>query len=192
MYFKNFPTTIWNRKEMVDISRRADVLKMVSGDPLAFVPYIIQEGDTIETIAYNYYGEAELSWLVAIANDIIDPYADFFKGQEELDRYIANKYDEEATASLNPSFALSDTQIIDWTKNATITDNILYYYSKYNENIQVNKKTQLTPQLAADEFVPLRYYEYENNINEEKRTINLISDVYVDQIIDEMKTVLND
>lgn len=177
---------------MVDISRRADILNMVSGDPLAFVPYIIQEGDTLENIAYNYYGEAELSWLVAVANDIIDPYADFWKPQQEFERFVAQKYAEEAKKHLNVTYNLEDHQIINWTKDTTTNENIVHYFSKLNDNIQVNRKTQETPGFAAGEFVPLRYYDYENKINEEKRTINLISDVYVNQIIDEMKTVLND
>ena len=177
---------------MVDISRRADILNMVSGDPLAFVPYIIQEGDTMENIAYNYYGEAELSWLIAIANDIIDPYADFWKPQQEFERFVAQKQAEEAKKDLNVTHNLEDQQIINWTKATTTNENIVYYFSKYNDNIQVNRKTQETPGFAAGEFAPLRYYDYELKVNEEKRTINLISDVYVNQIIDEMKTVLND
>ena len=190
MYFKSFPTTIWNKKEMVDISRRAAILKKVKGDPYAFVPYTIQDGDTMEMIAYHYYGDAGLSWLVAIANDVIDPYCDFWKESNELEKFIANKYAEEAKKDLNLSYAPEDSQVITWTKNATITTNVKYYYSNENPNIQITPATQET--YPSNEFIALRYYDYEVAKNEKKRNINLISDIYVNQIIDEMKTVLND
>ena len=191
MYFKSFPTTIWDNKEMVDISRRAAVMKKLKGDPYAFIPYTIQQGDTIEMIAYYYYGDAKLSWLIMLANDIIDPYCDFWKEDSVLESFIVNKYRTHAENALGKT-NLSYREVLEWTQNETILENIIYYYSKFDSNIQVGRKTQESTKFAASEFLPLRYYDYEYQQNESKRTINLISDVYVRQIIDEMKTILND
>jgi hypothetical protein len=191
MYFESFPTTIWNNKTVVDISRRAAVLQKVKGDPYAFVPYTVVEGDTIEMIAYHYYGDAKLSWLVMLANDIIDPYCDFFKESGPLDTFIINKYRDQAQTALNnPN--LTSQQVLQWTQAGDTNENIIFYFSKYNEDIQVGRKTQESPKFAAGEFLPMRYYDYEIQENEKKRTIKLISDIYVRQIIDEMKTILND
>jgi len=241
MYFKSFPTTLWDKKEMVDISRRATILNKVKGDPYGFVPYTVQDGDTIEMIAYHYYGDAELSWLILLANNIIDPYEDFFKEKGQLDQYIINKYRNEwyqsvivnnvlqladpATNSIStdPEVTLeryldytvnsnytewdADEIVLRWTQNQAVppsnTGNnflteaaaqafktIKYYYSTNNPNIQISPATQI--KYPSGEFVPKYIYDYEVDENEKKRNINLISDIYVNQIIDEMKTVLND
>ena len=234
MYFKSFPTTTWDKKEVVDISRRATILNKVKGDPYGFVPYTVQDGDTIEMIAYHYYGDAELSWLILLANDIIDPYEDFFKEKAQLDQYIINKYRDEWQQTVlaagrisvglstsydtttiegynehlnNKNFRLwsEDEIILRWTQNQVVASNptsfleevgsqffetIKYYYSKNNPNIQITPATQA--KYPSGEFVPKYIYDYEVEENEKKRNINLISDIYVNQIIDEMKTVLND
>lgn len=242
MYFKSFPTTTWDKKEVVDISRRATILNKVKGDPYGFVPYTVQDGDTIEMIAYHYYGDAELSWLILLANDIIDPYEDFFKEKAQLDQYIINKYrddwyqtaivdnvlqladqdtnllstDPEVTLKVYLNFTANnnynrwdaDEIVLRWTQNqaspallnggnqylnesgAQAFKTIKYYYSKNNPNIQITPATQA--KYPSGEFVPKYIYDYEVEENEKKRNINLISDIYVNQIIDEMKTVLND
>ena len=241
MYFKSFPTTLWDKKEMVDISRRATILNKVKGDPYGFVPYTVQDGDTIEMIAYHYYGDAELSWLILLANNIIDPYEDFFKEKGQLDQYVINKYRDEwyqtvivnnilsledpATnaVSTDPEVTLivyldyinnegytvwnADEIVLRWTQNQAALPSsagnnylsedgsqafktIKYYYSTNNPNIQISPATQI--KYPSGEFVPKYIYDYEVDENEKKRNINLISDIYVNQIIDEMKTVLND
>tara|TARA_A200000159_G_scaffold116663_2_gene110176 strand:+ start:903 stop:1481 length:579 start_codon:yes stop_codon:yes gene_type:complete len=192
MYFKSFPTTNWNGQEMVDLSRRADILTKIQGDPTVFLPYTLKENDTMESVAYYYYGDAGLSWLVGMANDIIDPYTDFWKPFPVLERFIAEKYAEECKASLNLSYTPEDIQVIEWTKNATILDNIVYYVSLLNDDLKISRKTQEGGKYASSEFVAQRYYDYEIDENEKKRNIQVISNEYVAQIIDEMKTILND
>jgi hypothetical protein len=192
MYFKSFPTVNWNGQEMVDLSRRADIMSKLQGDSLVFLPYTLEEGDTMESVAYNYYGDAGLSWLVGMANDIVDPYTDFWKPDDVLERYIAEKYTLEAKTDLNLDYTPEDIQVIEWTKNETITDNIVYYASKYSPDLRITRATQEGGKYASAEFIAMRYYDYEVQENEKKRNINVVGTQYVNQIIDEMKTILND
>jgi len=192
MYFKSFPTVNWNGQEMVDLSRRADIMSKLQGNPLVFLPYTLEEGDTMESVAYNYYGDAGLSWLVGMANDIVDPYTDFWKPNDVLERYIAEKYAEECKTSLNLSYTPEDIQVIEWTKNETITSNIVYYASKYSSDLRITRATQEGGKYASAEFIAMRYYDYEVQENEKKRNINVIGTQYVNQIQDEMKSILND
>lgn len=186
-YFKNFPTIDWNGMVMVDLSRRAAVLQKLSGNPYLFLPYDIQEKDTIESIAYHYYGDPKLSWMIILANNIIDPYTDFFKSEEKLKNFIIDKYKAQAEAS--ESRTLKRYEVLEWTKNTTITDNIIYYYNRYNKDIQLNPAS--FERFGDGDFLPLRYFEYEERENENKRTIKLISDTYVTQVQREMKALLN-
>jgi len=177
---------------MVDLSRRADIIAKLQGDPLVFLPYTLEEGDTMESVAYNYYGDAKLSWLIGLANDVIDPYTDFWKSDATLDRYIAEKYAEECKTALNLSYTPEDNQVLEWTKNETTNENIVYYVSKYSDELKISRATQEGGKNASAEFLAMRYYDYEVKENEKKRNINVIGLQYVNQIIDEMKTILND
>lgn len=187
-YFKNFPTTLWNKQIVVDISRRAAILDKFASNPYAFQTYTIQEEDTLEQIAYHYYGNASYSWLIVLANNIVDPYTDFWKNQRTLQKFIAQKYFDEASEYYGIEEP-SEQQVLEFTQNRTISDNIVYWYSQYNEDIQINNLTQET--IPSGEFLPMRYYEYEEKKNEELRTIYLINDSYVSQLVDEMRTLLH-
>ena len=187
-YFSSFPTITWNNFEMVDISRRAVVLKKLRGNPYLFAPYVCGEDDTIENIAQYYYGDPKLSWMVALANNIVDPYSDFFKNQTKLKLFIAQKYRAEAITHYQNS-NITDDNVIAWTQNTTITDNIIHYYSQYNKEVQITKET--FAKYPNGEFLPMRAYDYEQEENESKRTIQLIDVQFVGQIENEMKALLN-
>lgn len=190
-YFSNFPKLIFQNQLMVDITRRAKVLEKLDGNPYLFLPYTIEDGDTIESIANYYYGDPQYSWLIIIANNIIDPYSDFFKSYKIFNDYIAQKYSKDAEKS--EGRALTKDEIIAWTQNETITDNILWYQNQFVPEIQLSKETFMndeTKNFFAN-FSPKRIYDYETEENDKKRNIQLVSSRYVGQIVQEVRSILN-
>lgn len=179
---------------MVDITRRAAFLDKFRGNPYVYLPYTIKEEDTLESIAYNYYGDPGLSWLILIANDIIDPFTDFWKNQRKFEKYIAQKYRaqaEKATGAYNGNYVpMTEREIVEWTQNETISDNIVHYFSIHNTEVILSKRTGDAGQ--DPEFRPLRIYDYEDQINEGRRNIYLVSTNYVNQLTAELEKVLND
>ena len=124
-YFQHFPYILYNDEVVTDITRRSSVLKKLEGNPYLFLPYTIKEGDTIETIADDYYGDPGLSWLIVMANNIIDPIADFFKDYQTFNEFVIQKYSKDAEKSLDR--ALKKYEILEWTQDTSRTDNIIYY-----------------------------------------------------------------
>ena len=82
MYLNQFPKTTYNFKgtpfesmEVLDIMRRvAFRFKPYTLTIRPTEPYIPSQGDTVDTIAEQYYGDAEYWWLVCLFNDIINPF----------------------------------------------------------------------------------------------------------------------
>jgi len=190
-YFSSFPQIFFNNQLMVDISRRASILEKLAGNPYLFLPYTIEDGDTIESIANYYYGSPNYSWLIMLANNIIDPYSDFFKSYKIFDDFVAQKYSAEAENFYGRP--ATREEILAFTQNTTTNENILWYENEYNKEIQLSKETFLddTFQNFYSNFKPVRYYDYETKINDEKRNIQMISQRYVGQIVQEMRAILN-
>lgn len=191
-YFQHFPYILYNNEVVTDITRRSSVLKKLEGNPYLFLPYTIKEGDTIETIADDYYGDPGLSWLIVMANNIIDPIADFFKDYQTFNEFVIQKYSKDAEKSLDR--ALKKYEILEWTQNTTRTDNIIYYRSVYNKDVLLSKETFLNNDTTKNfytDFQPLRFFQYETEENDKLRTIQLISSQYTGQVIQEMRTILN-
>jgi hypothetical protein len=83
---------------MTDITRnirfRRDILSQIT----VYDEYDIVDGETPEIIAEKVYGNAQYHWVVMLANDIYDYKADFPLTQMALDKFVEDKYGEDADA----------------------------------------------------------------------------------------------
>lgn len=121
-YFENFPIVEYNGKKVRDITRRNNFVKNVSTNPMLFLPYTVKQNERAEDVANFYYGSVDFVWLVYMANQIIDPYYEWPMDEETFNNYLIAKYGDV-------SGQVGDG-VVDWTKDDTIDDNIIYYYKE--------------------------------------------------------------
>ena len=91
-YFSAFPKINYNGVSATNITLRAKLVNSFSQQAINFYPYTIKDGETPDTLAYDYYGKPEYSWLIFMTNDIIDPYYDWPISTIDFDKYIEKKY----------------------------------------------------------------------------------------------------
>jgi hypothetical protein len=186
-YFNKFPLTKRNDgNSVVDITRKGKL--KVSNSGTAYLPYTVKEGEKPEDVAFYYYGDPELAWLVLSVNDIVDPYTHWPKTQSAFDDYIMKQYEAQS--------GVTGRAVIEWTQNKTINTNIKWYESKYNQNVRINHKTfsaspQPDPAFNANEWAPIRIYDYEFRLNEERRQIQLFNLAYMGEIANLLERRLN-
>lgn len=167
-FFQKFPLISYNGKQMRNIALGTRIIKEVLDTPQAVYSYTIRDGERPDTIAYDYYGDSELFWLVLLSNSIIDPYYQWPLTQSEFISYILNKYGTIETAQ---------GTILYWSN-----PNYNYYMTNESHSLLASgdKEGWTTPVYAFD---------YEQTINESRRTIKLIDRKYVSQILSELGTV---
>ena len=94
MYFTPFPKTEYNingiNELVVDIFRKVGISE--NSKKKYFITEFVQDTDTLETLAEKYYGDSKLSWVIAVTNNIIDPYTEFVLSQKNLQSLINSKY----------------------------------------------------------------------------------------------------
>lgn len=118
-YFDKMPIINYNGYQVRDLTRRNRFLPVSISNPYLFLPYTIKDNDRPEDIAYYYYGSTDYTWLVLLANNIIDPYHDWPLKDDDFNQYLIKKYEKE---SGEKGYA-----VVDWTQNENISDNIVYY-----------------------------------------------------------------
>lgn len=91
-YFVKFPRIKYNGVNAVDITKRVNLLNSVNSNPFLFYLYDVQEGERADQVAEKYYNDPNMSWLVYLSNQIIDPYYQWYMEYSELNKYIAKKY----------------------------------------------------------------------------------------------------
>ena len=84
---------------MTDISRNIRFRKEVLSNITAYDSYDIVDGETPEIVAEKVYGNAEYHWIIMLANDIYDYRSDFPLTQLQLEKYVADKYGDDADAT---------------------------------------------------------------------------------------------
>jgi hypothetical protein len=100
MYFKGFGSIYYdfnikgeNQLKVVrDITTNVRVRKQVLSKMTIFDFYDMREGETPEIVAKKIYGNAELHWIIMLANDRYDYINDFPMGAHQLERYIDRTY----------------------------------------------------------------------------------------------------
>lgn len=202
---------------VTNILSRYVIEKNIRDNMIFYEFYDVRDGDTPENIAYKIYNSSERHWLVLAANDIIDVETQWPLTFKQLNEYINEKYfifgDETQYSGLewaknNQKQFYRVEKII---KNSKVmnTNKFEIGQNTYSElantllttsntsPILINPSKSIT--LADGTFITIAnsvetktYYEYEYDLNEQKRNIKLLRFEYVDLIENELKTVFSE
>lgn len=91
-YFNKLPTITYDNNAAVNIMARAKLSDGVKGDRSALLPYTLEDGDRMDTVAQAYYGNPGYAWLVWFSNETVDPYFDMPLSDLDLTEHIKIKY----------------------------------------------------------------------------------------------------
>jgi len=164
MYFKKFPKVNYDVRgngipqEMVDITRRIRVLDSTLLNYVNFDFYDVRDGERPEHLAANYYGDSRLYWIILLANNIKDVYTDWPMTVNQFETFVASKYDDV---------------------------NGIHHYEVFQESGDTTLKLEYPndpAQTVPVDATPITNYEYEEEIQNQKRKIRLIRPQYVSQI----------
>jgi len=179
MYFKNFPTILYdsvgngNFKDVKNLLRRVGVRAKVKANTLFYDTYDVKEGETPESIADKLYDDPELHWIVLLVNDITDRYHQWPMNYSQFNEFIADKYDDiDGTHhyELAQSSGNTDTKIEVYNNSALYTGDGDSYS---NATVITNR-------------------EYEEAQQETKRQIRLLDPQYVESFIEEYETLMKE
>lgn len=92
--FIKYPTVYYMGLECLDITRRVKISEANKQNISLYNPLEIKSGLRADHIADAYYEDAELDWMIYLANEIIDPYYGWYLDDREFYDYIRSKYGE--------------------------------------------------------------------------------------------------
>lgn len=183
-YFENFPKIKYDVKKnnqyetITDISRRFKIIEAIRNRIAIYYDYTIKEGERADTIAYFYYGDSSLDWIIYIVNNIIDPQWDWPLDYLNFQNYIRKKYGSVSTAKAT----------VHHYEKILNTQSVLYDGTIIPERIvEVDSDTYDSLPVASRRSVTS--YEYEDKVNTDKRQIRLMDERYVATIVKETEEI---
>ena len=186
-FFKNYSTFYYNidkvkpvrGKLATNLLSRVGLVDEVLKSVTAYYKHRIKEGERPDTIAEDYYNDANLVFLIFLANNIQDPLYDWPLFGDSLTRFIEEKYGSLDSARTSVHHY---EQILRSGSDKTAD------IPKILEKVAiVNKETY---DLLGDTNRKIIYnYDYEIMKNNVKKTIILIENTYSTQILNELKSL---
>jgi hypothetical protein len=213
-YFNYFPKTFYTSNNtslgidtVTNIIARFGFEKKLKENSSAFYKYTIKDSDTPEIIAGKFYDHVERHWIVLLFNDIIDPQYDWPLQSDTLIDYINTKYStvEYANTANTLVTGLSWAQNIshvqayykiitrtsadgtDIVEKITVDANTYANIAATSISYTLNNASSITQTISK---TTQTYYDYEVELNEAKREINLLKSEFVSEVEKEFKRVI--
>ena len=156
-YFQKFPHIVYefnNTHTVVkDIFVRSAFISEYKPLTDLYSSYIIQDGETPQTIAAAMYGSAFYHWVVLMFNEIHNPYLDWPLTTQTLEKYCTDKYG--AAMYMIKHYVSSDGNVVGEVK------------------VFSSPGTWIPPTDLGNN-IGISFYDYESQLNEEKRHITLL------------------
>jgi len=176
MYFNNLPTIIYPFKDknirVRDIVRRVgienNIAKKALYQKLSIVNYYVTDGEMPEHVSMALYGTVEYYWTVLVLNDIINLNTDWPIHQNNMFDYVEDKYGAN-NATDTHHYILADTEDDD---EPIIVD---YDPAKW----------------ANSEILDVTNYEYETQLNDNKRQIKVLRKDSVASFVDRYQDLIS-
>ena len=166
-----------------NLFKRAKIRTDINNAITAFDYYQILDNQRPEVVASSLYGDPELDWVILITNNITNVRDQWPLNNNDLYNYMIDKYDtEEALSNIHH---YETTEVKDEydrlvvPSGLEVDSNFTVTYTKFNNTVStVSPVKQVTN------------YEYETNINEEKRKIRVLKPAYLSVVITDLRNIM--
>jgi hypothetical protein len=177
---------------LTNLMARASVVSSLLDNPLLYYTYDLQDGDTPEIVAHKYYGDVYRYWIVLTVNQILDPQWGWPMASDVLSQYLTNKYPSTNIYSEYHHYEKISTQV---DNNTGVTTNVVTNVSEEDYNNMVTGTQSYTlPTGVVTVTISKRavtFFDYEMQLNENKRQIKLLNKSYVNRFEDDLKKLMS-
>lgn len=91
-YFDYSRKVQYGSKVLVDLTQRTVFLRYVKENGVFVGEYLVKDGETMWSLAQDFYGHENYYWLIGQLNNVVDPFFDWVLPYHELQRLIEAKY----------------------------------------------------------------------------------------------------
>ena len=187
-YFRNIPNVQYdingtepNRfRAVTNIMQRVKFKSSVIENITDYYPYYVKEGERPDIVSFQKYGTVAYSYLILLLNNIVDPLFDWPLPSRQFENYIIEQYGSIATAQSTNKYYY---QII---RPEVVRTGISERVPEYKIIVDQTTYNSLDSSVRSAQNV----YDYEVELNDNKRNINIINPDFIQDIDYEVKKTL--
>tara|TARA_A100001391_G_scaffold189630_2_gene161232 strand:+ start:1369 stop:1947 length:579 start_codon:yes stop_codon:yes gene_type:complete len=186
-YFRPFPKINYDIKKnnspllLTDITKRYKIRDILQQKAAIYYNYTVRDGDRPDLIAFKYYGDETLDWLIFLCNNMMDPYYDWPLDYRKFTAYMKSLY---GSVDVAKSTVFEYRKILN--EQSTLIDGTVV--PKRTVVIDLNTYNSLSTSVREE----IDAYQYYEELNDAKREIKLLDERFVPDIITEVEAIFSE
>ena len=160
---------------------REDIFQNVA----VFTKYEVRGDDRPDNVAFEFYGDANLDWLVLTCNNIINVYDEWPMTQFNFENYLLDKYD--TYENINATHHYETTEVKN-SKGVVIVPAGLEVDSDYSISFYDEQIEGMT--IVSSPVTEITNYHYEEKLQQDKRNIFLLKARFLNVVKDDLEEMM--
>ena len=183
----DYPSLANDRKSAFDyqtvknIFKRAVIRNDIFDEVVAFTKYSVQGDERPDQVAYNFYRDAGLDWVVLTTNNIVHVRDEWPMGERDFLTYVNSKYTSEELSNIHHY----ETKLIRDSRGRLIQPEGLIVPAGHSISFLDNGALRTESQLTSFTFL-----EHEINLNDAKRNINILKSEYLSLFLEDFAEIM--
>ena len=183
----DYPSLSNDRKSAYDyqlvknLFKRAVLRDDVFNDVTNFEKYSVEGDERPDKVAYDFYGDSGLDWIILTTNNIIHVRDEWPMSNRDFLTYLNEKYTSEELSNVHHY----ETREIRDESNTLIQPAGVRVKSDYSVTYVENDTVKTESSIKMITFL-----EHETNLNDAKRNINILKPDYVEIFLRDIKEIM--
>ena len=178
---RNDRTSAFDFEVVKNLFKRAVMREDIINDIVNFTKYSVQDDERPDQIAYDFYRDAGLDWVILTTNNIIHVRDEWPMGNQDFLTYLNGKYTSEELSNIHHY----ETKLITDSRERTIQKAGLYVPSDHSITYVDNGVVKTQSQIKQVTFL-----EHETNLNDDKRQINILKPEYLTVFLEDFENIM--
>jgi len=152
-----------------------------------FKKYSIVGDDRPDNVAAQVYEDSTLDWLILISNNIINITDEWPLGQDDFNRYLLDKYDNDYDKIYNGVHHYETIEVKDSNKVVIVPAGL-----EVSEDFSTTYYDYFLDGLTTANNItrPVTNYQYEENLENKKREIFILRPEYISVVLDDIDDIM--
>ena len=178
---RNDRSSAYDYQVVKNIFKRAVIRDDVFDEITAFTKYSVQGDERPDQVAYQFYNDSGLDWVVLATNNIVHVRDEWPMGNQDFLTYLNAKYTEAQLANIHHY----ETKIIRDSNGTLIQPEGKTVPAGYTVNFLDNGVLRSESSLTSFSFL-----EHETNLNDAKRDINILKVEYLGLFLENFADIM--
>ena len=178
----NDRNSVYDYQIVKNLFKRAVIRDDIFDEITAFTKYSVRGDERPDQIAYDFYNDSGLDWVVLTTNNIIHVRDEWPMGNQDFLTYLNEKYTEQELANIHhyetDLIRNSRGQLIQ-PEGMTVPEN---YSITYLDNGVLRTESKITS---------FTFLEHETRLNDNKRNINILKQEYLTLFLENIADIMD-